>query len=65
MYVPTALSLREDACLRHYARGRRVTEAGALLGHSTIQLAQTARGVVSIDRHTGYDKLPNNVRWRS
>lgn len=61
MYIPTALSAREDATLRRYAAGRRVAEAGALLGHSTIQLASTARGVVSIDRHTGYDRLPNNT----
>lgn len=60
-YIPTALSPREDALLRKYAANRRVTEAGALLGHSTVQLAQTADRVVSIDRHTGYQHWRNNT----
>lgn len=62
MYIPTALSAREDALLQRYAAGRRVVEAGALLGHSTIQLARTATEVISIDRHTGYDGRPNDTQ---
>lgn len=60
-YIPTALSRREDLALQRYARDRRVVEAGALLGHSTIQLAQTAKHVVSIDRHIGYDYWRNDT----
>lgn len=60
-YIPTALTRREDLLLQKYARDRRVVEAGALLGHSTIQLAQTARTVVSIDRHSGYRYWPNDT----
>lgn len=54
MYIPTALSPREGAALKHYAKGKRVVEAGALLGYSTIQLASSAAQVVSIDHHRGY-----------
>lgn len=60
-YIPTALSAREDAALRKYAAHRKVVEAGALLGHSTIQLAGTADQVISIDRHTGYDHWRNDT----
>lgn len=60
-YIPTALSTREDMALQRYARGRTVVETGALLGHSTIQLAKTADRVVSIDRHSGYQYWPNDT----
>lgn len=60
-YIPTALSSREDQALRRYAMGRVVVEAGALLGHSTIQLARTAKRVTSIDRHSGYTYWPNDT----
>ena len=63
MYIPTALSSREDEALRRWAKDKVVTEAGALLGHSTIQLASTARSVISIDRHTGYNN--NNDTFRA
>lgn len=53
-YIPTALSRREAERLAWYAAGRTVVEAGALLGFSTIALAETADRVYSIDRHTGY-----------
>lgn len=59
--IPTALSRREDKALQRYAANRMVVEAGALLGHSTIQLAQTAKRVVSIDRHSGYQYWPNDT----
>ena len=52
--IPTALSPAESMLLQRVARGRRVVEAGALLGHSTIVLASTAASVVSIDKHEGY-----------
>lgn len=52
--VPTAISQREADCLARHARDKRVVEAGALLGASTITLARTAVHVVSIDRHMGY-----------
>lgn len=58
--VPTALTFREAIALRHWAKDKRVTEAGSLLGYSTIQLARSARHVVAIDRHTGYDAQPND-----
>jgi hypothetical protein len=60
-YIPTALSKREDAVLQHYARDKTVVEAGALLGHSTIQLASVAKRVISIDRHCGYQYWPNDT----
>lgn len=61
MRIKSALSAREDYALRKYARHRNVTEAGALLGHSTCELGRTARSLASIDRHTGYDGLPNDT----
>lgn len=40
--------------MTRYAAGRRVVEAGALLGGSTVTLAAVAAHVTSIDRHVGY-----------
>jgi hypothetical protein len=54
MICPSALSPRETDALQRWARARRCVEAGALLGYSTIHMAQVASGVVSIDRHEGY-----------
>jgi hypothetical protein len=51
---PSSLSDRETACLQRWARDKRVVEAGALLGYSTIKLAEVATHVVSIDKHEGY-----------
>lgn len=52
---PTALSQAETALLQRLARDRTVVEAGALLGYSTIRLAEVSPApVVSIDRHGGY-----------
>jgi protein-L-isoaspartate O-methyltransferase len=53
--IPTALSLPEARELARLAEGRRVVEAGALLGFSTVVLARAAASVVSVDRHEGYD----------
>lgn len=52
--VPSALSPAEVRVLQQLARDRKVVEAGALLGYSTIKLAEVARSVVSIDKHCGY-----------
>lgn len=60
MYIPSAVSKREAQVLQQRAAGRAVVEAGSLLGYSTIQLARTARHVVSIDRHTGYHHWKND-----
>lgn len=62
--VPTSMSDRETRLLQFYARDRRVVEAGALLGYSTIQLASVARSVVSIDKHAGYT-APTYRQFRS
>ena len=59
--IPSALTAREDAALRRWSYQRIVTEAGALLGHSTVEIARTARMVTSIDRHAGYDGIPNDT----
>lgn len=52
--IPCALSNPERRLLAELADGRVVVEAGALLGGSTVHLAQSAAWVVSIDRHEGY-----------
>jgi hypothetical protein len=54
MAIPCALSLRERTEMVRWARGKRVVEAGALLGGSTVTLASVAASVISIDRHVGY-----------
>lgn len=62
--VPCALSGRERAALRRWCRNRRVVEAGALLGGSTIEIARAATSLVSIDRHEGYS-APTYRQFRS
>ena len=59
--IRSAMSPYETARLEFWARGRSVVEMGALLGYSTVVMARVARGVVSIDRHTGYDNKPNDT----
>lgn len=44
----------ETRLLQRVTRDKHVVEAGALLGYSTIRIAEVARKVVSIDRHEGY-----------
>jgi len=63
MYIPTAVSRREGLALQHWAKDKNVVEAGSLLGYSTIQLAQTANFVVSIDHHKGY-QFWHNATYR-
>jgi predicted O-methyltransferase YrrM len=52
--IPTALTPAETEKLQSLARDKYVLEVGALLGYSTVALAQVARRVVSIDPHEGY-----------
>jgi hypothetical protein len=52
--IPTALTPAETRFLVRLAAGKRVLEAGALLGFSTITMAKAGASVVSIDRHCGY-----------
>jgi predicted O-methyltransferase YrrM len=44
----------EGVALQQLAAGKGVLEVGALLGFSTVLLAQVAEAVVSIDPHAGY-----------
>lgn len=52
--IPSAVSPQELRLMRRCVEGKRVVEAGALLGFSTIHLARSAASLVSIDRHEGY-----------
>lgn len=51
---PTSISTREAEALQRWACGRRVVEAGSLLGGSTIIIAEVAAHVTSIDKHKDY-----------
>ena len=53
--IPTAVSEEEIARLRELATGRDVLELGSWLGHSTIQMAEVARVLHSLDWHRGDD----------
>lgn len=61
--IPTALSGAETQLLRDLGRNRLVYEAGALLGASTVALAQHARLVVSVDPHEGYPRRDPSSTW--
>lgn len=52
--IPTALSRNEVRALQSFTEGLRVVECGALLGFSTLTIADVAASVVSVDRHEGY-----------
>lgn len=52
--IKSCLSSYETEILRDEVRGLSVIEIGALLGYSTINIAQVARNVTSIDPHAGY-----------
>lgn len=58
--IPTALSDAETRALQEFTWGLRVVECGALLGFSTLKIADVAASVVSIDRHEGYG--PSTLR---
>lgn len=59
--IPSAVSLREAKALQRYSKDRYCIEAGSLLGFSTVVMGRVAKQVLAIDRHTGYDKLPNDT----
>lgn len=61
--IPTALTPAETAKLQEVARGKVVYEAGALLGYSTVALAQVAKRVISVDPHTGYPQPNATSTW--
>lgn len=52
--IPTAITAAETERLQELAVDRDVLEIGALLGYSTVVLAQVAHKVISIDPHEGY-----------
>jgi len=62
--IPTAISPRELRLLQHFARDRAVVEFGALLGFSTVGLAQVTGRLSSIDRHDFYSG-PTARQFRS
>lgn len=61
--IPTALSEPEAVALQQLAAGKGVLEVGALLGFSTVMLAQVAEAVVSIDPHAGYPADNPRETW--
>lgn len=52
--IPTAMSEAETRFLQATTAGKVVVEAGALLGHTTVAMAQAGALVTSIDLHEGY-----------
>lgn len=61
--IPTALTPDETTKLQEIAAGKYVLEVGALLGYSTIALAQVAEHVFSIDPHDGYPENDPRPTW--
>jgi len=61
--IRTALTIAETNKLKELAQNNLVYEAGALLGHSTIALASTARHVISVDPHEGYPAQRPRPTW--
>jgi predicted rRNA methylase YqxC with S4 and FtsJ domains len=62
--IPTCLSKRETNLLKTISQDRKVIEIGSLFGYSTLQLAENALDVLSIDTHKGYPepKAPSTYR---
>lgn len=54
LQIKTSLSQREEKALREIVRRKKVLEVGALMGYSTVTMAQVASHVTSIDPHKGY-----------
>lgn len=52
--IKTALTKKEIEILKFLVRDESVLEIGSLLGYSTINMAQVAAHVTSIDPHCGY-----------
>lgn len=61
--IPTALSNVEADALRSLSTGKNVLEVGALLGFSTVVMAQVANTVVSVDPHDGYPADNPRPTW--
>lgn len=61
--IPCALTDEEATLLAAVGAGRRVYEAGSLLGGSTLCLAATARSVVAVDPHDGYPRHDPSPTW--
>ena len=62
--IPTALTLRETRMLRRLAKGKSVLEIGCLTGYSTINMAQVAKHVTTIDPHEGYPRAHPSSTYR-
>jgi predicted O-methyltransferase YrrM len=52
--IPTGITQTEVFRLREMAKDKTVLEIGSLLGFSTVNLAQVAKLVHSVDPHEGY-----------
>lgn len=52
--IPSAISPREARFMQSICKEKRVVEFGALLGFSTIILAEVAGSLTSVDRHIEY-----------
>lgn len=61
--IRCALTEGETRLLQRVAMDRVVYEAGALLGGSTVRLAQVAKRVVSCDPHDGYPVHQPRPTW--
>lgn len=63
--IPTSISRDELNLLQAVCMGRRVYEAGALLGASTCHIAQVAKHLTSVDPHEGYPRHNPRPTWES
>lgn len=63
--IPTSISRDELNLLQAICSGKRVFEAGALLGASTTHIAQVAKHVTSVDPHSGYPRHAPRPTWES
>ena len=61
--IPTALTESETTALQAIVKDKYVLEIGALLGYSTVVMAQTAKCVTSIDPHEGYPEDNPRPTW--
>ena len=63
--IPTSISRDELTLLQAICAGKRVYEAGALLGASTTHIAQVAKHVTSVDPHSGYPRHAPRPTWEA
>jgi hypothetical protein len=61
--IKTALTPMEADALRALSTGKTVLEVGALLGFSTVVMAEVAEAVVSVDPHDGYPTANPRPTW--